>query len=81
MELLTTTNQELHIAVDIEAITKPFIQENGLKFPQLFQPIRISLTGGTNAPSVYDVVAILGVEETVKRIDNAIDANFGKEQV
>jgi len=79
VSLLQNSEQELHLACDIEAITKPFIQENGLKFPQLFQPIRISLTGGTNAPSVYDIIAILGVEETVKRINTAIEANFGKE--
>jgi glutamyl-tRNA synthetase len=79
--LLQNSNQELHLACDIEAITKPFIQENGLKFPQLFQPIRISLTGGTNAPSVYDIIAILGVDETVKRINTAITANFGKSEI
>ena len=72
-------NKELHTPVDIEDITKPFINENGLKFPQLFQPIRISLTGGTQAPSVYDIIAILGVEETIKRINSAIEVNFGKE--
>ena len=77
--LLQSTKTELHIACDIEAITKPFIEENGLKFPQLFQPIRIALTGGTQAPSVYDVIAILGVEETVKRINTAIEKNFDKE--
>jgi glutamyl-tRNA synthetase len=77
---LLEKNKTLHTPVDVEAITKPFIEENGLKFPQLFQPIRISLTGGTNAPSVYDIVAILGVEETITRINNAISANFGKEK-
>ncbi len=76
---LLEANTELHTPVDIEAITKPFIEENQLKFPQLFQPIRISLTGGTNAPSVYDIVAILGVNETIKRINTAINANFGQE--
>ncbi|MCD4757152.1 MAG: glutamate--tRNA ligase [Arcobacteraceae bacterium] len=75
---LIEQNKELHIPVDIEAITKPFIEENGLKFPQLFQPIRISLTGGTNAPSVYDIIAILGVEETLQRIETAISKNFDK---
>jgi len=71
-------NKELHIPVDIEAITKPFIEENGLKFPQLFQPIRIALTGGTQAPSVYDIIAVLGVEETIKRLNSAMDVNFNK---
>lgn len=76
---LLENNKELHTPFDIESITKPFIEENGLKFPQLFQPIRISLTGGTNAPSVYDIIAVLGIEETIKRIKNAIAVNFGKE--
>lgn len=73
-------NKELHTPVDVEAVTKPFIEENGLKFPQLFQPIRIALTGGTQAPSVYDIIAVLGVEETLKRLQSAIEANFGKEE-
>jgi len=79
VELISSKDKELHIAVDVEAITKPFIEQNELKFPQLFQPIRIALTGGTNAPSVYDMIAILGVKETVKRINSAIENNFGRE--
>ncbi len=77
-ELLRVNEKDLHIAPDIEAVTKPFISENGLKFPELFQPIRISLTGATQAPSVYDIIAILGIEETIKRIDTAIESNFGR---
>ena len=77
LELLN--NHKIHLAYDVETITKPFIVENGLKFPQLFQPIRLALTGGTQAPSVYDIIAILGVEETTNRINNAININFGKE--
>jgi glutamyl-tRNA synthetase len=76
---LLQDNKDLHTPVDIENITKPFISENGLKFPQLFQPIRISLTGGTNAPSVYDIIAVLGIEETIIRIEKAISVNFNKE--
>jgi glutamyl-tRNA synthetase len=79
INILEEQKDTLHLPVDIELITKPFIQDNGLKFPQLFQPIRISLTGGTQAPSVYDVVAVLGVEESIKRIKSAISENFGKE--
>ena len=61
---------------NVESITKPFIEENGLKFPQLFQPIRIALTGGTQAPSVYDIVAILGFDEVSSRLNEAIKRNF-----
>ena len=80
VEVLKSNKDSLHLPTDIEKVTKPFIVENELKFPQLFQPIRISLTGGTQAPSVYDVVAVLGVEESIKRIKDAISANFGKEE-
>ena len=78
IQLLEKNKESLHLACDYELITKPFIEEFELKFPQLFQPIRIALTGGTQAPSVYDIMAILGFEETKKRINNAINVNFGK---
>ena len=80
IKLLEEHKEILHLPVDVEAITKPFIETNGLKFPQLFQPIRISITGGTQAPSVYDVIAVVGVEESIKRINSAIEVNFGKEE-
>jgi glutamyl-tRNA synthetase len=47
-----------------------------LKFPQLFQPIRIALTGGTQAPSVYDILFILDFAESKIRISKALEKNF-----
>ncbi|CAI8210710.1 MAG: glutamate--tRNA ligase [Sulfurovum sp.] len=79
LAVLEENKDTLHLAPDYEAVTKPFIEENGLKFPQLFQPIRIALTGGTQAPSVYDIEAVLGLDEVKSRIKTAINANFGKE--
>lgn len=74
--LLEAHQDSLHLACDYELITKPFIETKQLKFPQLFQPIRIALTGGTQAPSVYDIMAILGYHETVSRLNQAISKNF-----
>ena len=79
LQVLESNKDTLHLACDYEAVTKPFIQENELKFPQLFQPIRIALTGGTQAPSVYDIMAILGLEEVKNRLNSAIEKNFDKE--
>ena len=79
LAVLEANKDSLHIAPDYEGITKPFIEENGLKFPQLFQPIRIALTGGTQAPSVYDIEAILGFDEVKKRLLKALDRNFDKD--
>eukprot|EP01029_Cantina_marsupialis_P003820 TRINITY_DN1384_c0_g2_i1.p1 TRINITY_DN1384_c0_g2~~TRINITY_DN1384_c0_g2_i1.p1 ORF type:complete len:470 (-),score=117.63 TRINITY_DN1384_c0_g2_i1:1399-2808(-) len=79
LETLDEAKESLHLACDYEAVTKPFIEKFELKFPQLFQPIRIALTGGTQAPSVYDIMAVLGLSEVKKRIYAAIEKNFDKE--
>ncbi|AXX85843.1 glutamate--tRNA ligase [Malaciobacter marinus] len=79
LKTLEEKQESLHLACDYEDITKPFIKEFELKFPQLFQPIRIALTGGTQAPSVYDIMAILGYNEVNLRIRTALDKNFNKE--
>ena len=74
--LLEQNKDNLYDALKVEEITKPFINENGLKFPQLFQPIRLALTGGTQAPSVYDIIAILGFNEVSTRLNEALKRNF-----
>lgn len=79
LQVLESNKETLHLACDYEAVTKPFIVDNELKFPQLFQPIRIALTGGTQAPSVYDIMAILGLEEVKNRLESAMEKNFNKE--
>ncbi len=76
LELLEKNKDNLYNVENVEAITKPFINDNGLKFPQLFQPIRIALTGGTQAPSVYDIISILGFIEVSSRLSKALKRNF-----
>ncbi len=78
LNILEEKKEALRLAVDYELLTKPFIEEFELKFPQLFQPIRIALTGGTQAPSVYDIMAILGFDEVKSRINKALALNFNK---
>jgi glutamyl-tRNA synthetase len=79
--VLKSNKATLHKVDDIENITRPFIQEYKLKFSQLFQPIRIALTGGTKAPSVYDIIYLLGIDESINRLNNAINKNFNKEDM
>lgn len=75
--VLLENNRDSFVSViELENLTKPFIEAKGLKFPQLFQPIRIALTGGTQAPSVYDILFILGFDEIKSRILKALEKNF-----
>jgi glutamyl-tRNA synthetase len=39
---------------------------------KIAQPVRVALTGGTASPGMYDVVQILGREETLRRLDDAL---------
>jgi len=58
-------------AAGIDALFKEICAENGWKMGQVGQPVRIALSGGTQAPGIGEIVVTLGVEETVRRIQKA----------
>jgi len=47
-----------------------------IKPGELQLPFRIMLVGGKFGPPVFDIVEVLGKEETIQRIENGIQA-FG----
>jgi glutamyl-tRNA synthetase len=51
---------------------KTLCTDQGIKLPQIAQPTRVALSGKTAAPSIYDVVVVLGQSESVRRLDLAI---------
>ena len=53
---------------NIEEGIKKFIKQEGIKFPELGKPVRIILTGKINAPSISDLLYLLGKEESLDRI-------------
>ena len=42
-----------------------------VKAKELFQPLRVALTGTTVSPGIFETVALLGREETLARLDAA----------
>ncbi len=44
------------------------VVSNGLKFPKVAMPLRVMLTGGAQSPSIDAVMALLGKEESLKRM-------------
>jgi len=44
----------------------------GLALGKVAQPVRVALTGGTASPGMYDVLQILGREESLRRLDQAL---------
>lgn len=52
----------------IEITIKDFVKKQDLKLGKLAQPLRAALTGTTKSPGIYDVIAVLGQDETLLRI-------------
>lgn len=47
-----------------------FAEENALKLGQIAQPLRAALTGRATSPPVFDVMAVLGREECLVRLED-----------
>lgn len=52
----------------LEAAVRGFAEEHGLKLGQAAQPLRAALTGRAMSPGLFDVMAVLGREETLARL-------------
>ncbi len=56
----------------LEAILRSSAEEFGIKLGQLASPLRVAITGQTISPSLFEVMEILGKEESLKRIQKII---------
>jgi len=56
----------------IEAVFQDVMQRFSLGLGKIAQPVRVALTGGTVSPGIYEVIAVLGRERTLQRLDRAL---------
>ena len=49
------------------------LEEHGLPMGKLAQPVRVALTGGSISPGIHDVIAVLGKERTIRRLQSALE--------
>ena len=59
-------------AAQLEKLFGEAAQARGLGLGKVAQPVRVALTGGTASPGIYDVILILGRDEALRRLDDAI---------
>ena len=52
----------------IHQVINDAVTKNGLKFPKLAMPLRVAITGTAQSPSIDQVMAILGKEEVLARL-------------
>ena len=58
---------------NIEIEFKKYLEENELGMGRLLPAFRVSLTGLGMGPSLFDIASLLGKEETIKRMETALE--------
>ncbi len=60
----------------LSGVVRAFSEEENLKLGKVAQPLRAALAGSTVSPGIFEVMEVLGKEESIGRLDDAI--NMGK---
>lgn len=58
-----------------EAAVRAFSERIGLKLGAVAQPLRAALTGRTTSPGIFEVLAVLGKDETMARLADLADCS------
>jgi glutamyl/glutaminyl-tRNA synthetase len=61
----------------VEQALRQAVERSGMKAKQLFQPVRVALTGTTISPGIFETVALVGRDKALERIDSALDGRRG----
>jgi glutamyl-tRNA synthetase len=59
-------------SVNIETIVKDWMTKNEIGMGKVMQPFRLSLVGALKGPHLFDIVELIGKDETIKRLEKAI---------
>ena len=58
---------------NIETLVKEWLTEKELGFGKVMPPFRLALVGAMSGPHLFDIAEMIGKEETINRIQNAIE--------
>ena len=59
-------------SVTIETIVKDWMTKNEIGMGKVMQPFRLSLVGALKGPHLFDIIEVIGKDETIKRLEKAI---------
>ena len=57
----------------VESVVKDWIVEEGLSFGMVMAPLRLVIVGDLKGPHLFDILSLIGKEESIKRIQIAIE--------
>jgi glutamyl-tRNA synthetase len=61
-------------APSLEASVKAYADATGVKLGKIAQPLRAALTGTSTSPGIFDVLEVLGRDESLARISEHVEA-------
>ena len=70
--MLQNWDKTLHLPCDYHAVMDKLVADKEIGFGKIGMPLRVSLLGSMTGSGLDEIMAILGVEETVSRIEKAI---------
>lgn len=63
--------EDFHSA-NIETVVKDWMTQHEIGMGKIMQPLRLSLVGALKGPHLFDIMEIIGRDETLRRIEKAI---------
>ena len=70
MQIIQDANTDFN-ASNLETIIKQYIEENSISFGQILPPLRLSLTGTLQGPSIFQIMSFIGLPECLERLELA----------
>ena len=61
------------MAIELESNFKSFTDQRGIGIGKVMQPMRFLICGSLRGPSLFDLMELIGKEESLKRINYAIN--------
>ena len=58
---------------NVESALREVVENRSTKPAKVFQPVRVAIAGTTISPGIFESVALLGKDETLARIDRALE--------
>ncbi|WP_028570976.1 glutamate--tRNA ligase [Desulfonatronum lacustre] len=62
---------------ELEALFKNYLEDQGVAFKVLAQPLRVALTGKTKSPGIYEIMEVLGKDRVLRRLARAEQEGAG----
>jgi len=72
--MLQNWDKTLHLPCDYHEVMEKLVETKEIGFGKIGMPLRVSLLGSMTGSGLDEIMAILGVDETVSRIEKAIAA-------